>query len=194
MSNPTPKFQVIEGGRPPTHEWTDDEIRGLLMSAIKALPFVKLKKGDLPMWRPESYWHVSLTRNRDQDIARGRQYAVAAVDAMRSDGLNVLHSIFQDMTDAGVEREIEARKHKRSAKRDLVMFGFLNQLGKMFEPKDGGVFRAELDDAISGARALLMEVIGGKDVVGAAKFHVKKLEECRRRFLAGGSDDGRAAS
>ena len=186
MSNPTPKFQVVEGGRPPAHEWTEEEIRGLLMSAIKALPFVKLKKGDQPMWRPESYWHVSQTRSRDQDIVRGEQYAVAAVDAMRSDGLNVLHNIFQDMADAGVKREIEARKHKRSAKRDLVMFGFLNQLGKMFESRDGGVFRAELDDAISGARVLLMEVIGAKchkDVLGAVKFHVKKLQECRRRFL-----------
>ena len=46
MFNPTPKFQVVEGGRPPAHEWTEEEIPGLLMSAIKALPFVKLRKDD----------------------------------------------------------------------------------------------------------------------------------------------------
>jgi hypothetical protein len=148
MSNPTPKFHVIEGDRPPAHEWTEEEIRCLLMSAIKALPFVKLRKDDQPMWRPESYWHVSQTRNREQDQARGERYAIEAVAAMRSDGVNVLHNIFRDMVDAGVKREIKAQKEKRSAKRDSVMFGFLRQLAKMFEPRDGGQFRAELDDAI----------------------------------------------
>ena len=33
MFNPTPKFQVVEGGRPPAHEWTEEEIPGLLMSS-----------------------------------------------------------------------------------------------------------------------------------------------------------------
>jgi hypothetical protein len=92
VSNPTPKLEVIQGGRPPSHKWTEEEIAQLLMSAIKALPFVKLKKDDQPMWRPESYWHVSQTRNLEQDQARGERYAIEAVAAMRSDGLNVLHS------------------------------------------------------------------------------------------------------
>ena len=50
-----------------------------------------------------------------------------------SDGCqhDVLHNIFRDMVDAGVKREIEARKEKRSAKRDTVMFGFMRQLAKI---------------------------------------------------------------
>ena len=112
------------------------------------------------MWRPESYWQVSQTRNREQDQARGERYAIEAVG--RSDGLNVLHSIFRDMIDAGVKREIEARKEKRSAKRDSVMFGFLHQLAKMFEPRGGGQFRAELDDAILDAELILVAARCGR--------------------------------
>jgi hypothetical protein len=133
------------------------------MPAIKALPFVELRKDDQPMWRPESYWQVSQMRNREQDQARGERYATEAVAAMRSDGRNVLHSVFRDMIDAGVKREIEARKEKRSAKRDSVMFGFLHQLAKMFEPRGGGQFRAELDDAILDAESILVAArCGGK--------------------------------
>lgn len=129
-----PALQLIEGGRASDREWTDADIRRLSMPSIKALPFVKVKKDAEPQWHPESYWHVAQSRDWAQSHERGRQYAIAAVAAMREDGRNVLGGILRDMVRAGVDREITARKEKRRhPRRDVVMIGFLNQLGKMIE-------------------------------------------------------------
>lgn len=158
-----PKLHVIEGGLMPDHEWTPAELRRLVEPTVKALPFIKLKKDAEPMWAPESYWHVAQTNDRKQDEYRGEHYAILAVAAMRADDRNVLGSIFRAMIDAGIERALAAQKAgRRYPKGDLVMKGFLDQLARMFEPRDGGEFVREFDKAITNAQELLRALAGLK--------------------------------
>ena len=184
--NSAPKLHVIVGGLPPEHEWTEAQIRRMCEPSIKALPFVKLKKDAEPQWHPESYWKVFQTRSRDQDLARGAQYALAAMAAMRADSRNVLSDIFRDMIDAGVTRELDARKTKRRPKRDLVMSGFLDQLAKMFEPRDGGEFVAEIDDAIESVESVRQCVgrLDDKEIQGLLRGHIEELKQFRTRLSA----------
>jgi hypothetical protein len=125
-------LRVIQGSLPTQREWTEAELRRLSQPTIKALPFVKLQKDAQPMWCPESFWHVEQTGNWDRDYVRGREYAIAAMSAIRVDGRNVLPSIFRDMIASGVEREKRKGKRRRG---DVVMVGFVHQLGKMFDPR-----------------------------------------------------------
>lgn len=179
---------VIEGGLPPEQEWTEAEIRRLCMPTIKALPFVKLKQNAESQWHPESFWNVCQTRSRNQDLARGAQYALAAMTAMRADGRNVLSHIFRDMIDARVERTLKAQKVKsRNPGRDLVMSGFLDQLVKMFEPRDGGEFVAEMDRVIEDAGFFLRRMGDddcscSKEVREQLRYHIKQLQKLRERL------------
>lgn len=105
--------------------------------------------------------------------------------AMRADGCNVLSHIFREMIDAGVKRDIEARKNKRQPKRDLVMSGFLQQLAKMFEPRDGGEFITDMDEAIDRADCLLRQTREcSNEIHQSIKYHIKKLQEFRERLSA----------
>jgi hypothetical protein len=198
-----PKLQVIEGGRIPDHEWTQAELRRMVEPTIKALPFVKVKKDAEPMWCPESYWHVPQTNNRKQDECRGEHYAILAIAAMRADDRNVLGSIFRAMIDAGVQLELAARKEgRRYPKGDLVMKGFLDQLARMFDPRDGGEFVREFDKAITNAQELLRALAGlkcqdknRKQPIDLQKFNILELVETRARIRkASMSKQGRPAS
>jgi hypothetical protein len=190
-----PKLQVIEGGLLPEHEWTEAEVRRVYEPAIKALPFVGLKKDAEPRWRPESYWRVTQSTSKDQDEVRGQHYAIAAVAAMRADGCNVLPDIFRDMIDASVKRELDAIKNKRRyPKRDTVMRGFLDQLAKMFDPRVGGEFADEFDGAIRHSQEMVNSLthlaanIKGKNqfylrqLIDLQKLTVKELEKARERI------------
>jgi hypothetical protein len=146
---PSPKLQVIQGGLPPEpeHEWTAAEILRRVMPSIKRLPFVTVKKDAKPQWNPENFWNVASTRSWSRDYKRGEQYAIAAVTAMRADGCNGLADIFRDMVDKVVEQERMARREKRRLpKRDVVVVGFLHQLGNMPEPNQDAELARELDE------------------------------------------------
>ena len=74
---------------------------------------------------------------------------------MRADGRNVLGRIFRDMIKSNVEQESTARKEKRPRpRRDAIMADFLDQLEKIFEPKEHGQFAAELENAIELAQSI----------------------------------------
>lgn len=185
-----PTLQLIEGGRRAEHEWTDEELRRLEMPSIKALPFVKLKKDAEPGWLPESFWHVVRTRDGDQDRARGSRYAVAAIQAMRADGCNVLSRILRDMIRSEVEREATARKEgRRRSRYDAVMAGFLDGLGVIFASCGNVLLAQELDRLIGNADFIkeCMSNLSGKDRTGILKIqedHIEKL----RALQAGASD------
>src|ERR1700716_3334046 len=78
-------FLRVAYSAPKLSESTIEGIRRLTLPATKALPFVKLKANDQPLWRPESFWHVAPTGKREMDVRLGRQYARDAIVAMKAD-------------------------------------------------------------------------------------------------------------
>jgi hypothetical protein len=101
------------------------DIRRFTLLATKALPFVKLRPNDQPMLRPESYWHVRSTGKRKLDLQLGRQYARAAIAAMKADrNSNLLALILQDIVRDAVHR---AARHGGSPQSPTVL-GFLAEL------------------------------------------------------------------
>jgi hypothetical protein len=126
-----PKLRLIHGGLPPEHEWTEAAVRRIMKPSIKQLPFVQLKPNAEPLWEPNSYWYVSTAGRWGQAYRLGQDYARQAVAAMQADGFNVLPSIFRDMIDSGIEH---AKQKKGRRRGDVVMLGFLHQLGHMFSP------------------------------------------------------------
>ena len=101
------------------------DIRRFTLPATKALPFVKLRPNDQPMLRPESYWHFRSTGKRLRDLQLGRQYARAAIAAMKADrNSNLLALILQDIVKDAVHR---AARHGGSPQSPTVL-GFLAEL------------------------------------------------------------------
>jgi hypothetical protein len=104
---------------------TATDLRRFTLPATKALPFVKLRPNDQPMLRPESYWHVRSTGKRLRDLQLGRQYARAAIAAMKADrNSNLLALILQDIVKDAVHR---AGRHGGSPQSPTVL-GFLAEL------------------------------------------------------------------
>src|SRR5262245_53356558 len=104
------------------------EIRRFTLPATKALPFVKLKANDQPMWFPESFWHVEPTGKRDVDVRLGRAYARQAIAAMKADqNSHVIAHVIQDII-----KEVSQRtwQKKGRARRDAVVLGFLCELSE----------------------------------------------------------------
>src|SRR5215510_862795 len=96
-ASPTP-FLRLAYSAPLPDQSTADELRRYMQPATKALPFVKLRANDQPLWRPESYWNVKTTNDKERDMRLGRKYAraaIAAVKADRNEGLIAL--IVQDI-------------------------------------------------------------------------------------------------
>jgi hypothetical protein len=56
-----------------------------MQPATKALPFVKLRANDHPLWRAESFWNVKTTQDKERDVRLGRKYARAAIAAVKAD-------------------------------------------------------------------------------------------------------------
>jgi hypothetical protein len=98
-------FLRVAYSAPAPEEATGTDIRRFTLPAAKALPFVKLRANDQPMVRPESFWHVRPTRKRQRDVQIGRQYAHAAIAAMRADrNSNLVALIIQDIVKDAVDR------------------------------------------------------------------------------------------
>jgi hypothetical protein len=106
---------------------TIEELRRLISPATKALPFVKLRANDQPLWRPESYWHVKSTGNRGMDAELGRAYARKAISAMKADHNAALISlIIQDIIHDSVRR---GGKNGRG-RIGHIAAGFLNEISR----------------------------------------------------------------
>jgi hypothetical protein len=103
-SRPTP-FLRLAYSAPVLQQSTIEEIRRLMLPATKALPFVKLRANDQPLWRPESFWHVEPTGKREMDVRLGRKYARQAIAAMNADhNSHLIAHIIQDIIKDATER------------------------------------------------------------------------------------------
>jgi hypothetical protein len=104
---------------------TIEELRRLTLPATKALPFVKLRANDQPLWRPENYWHTKSTGKRATDVELGRDYARKAIAAMKADRNNALIAlIVQDIIHEAGER----RAGKRRCALSHLAVGFLREI------------------------------------------------------------------
>jgi len=98
-----------------------------MLSATKALPFVKLRADDQPLLRPESFWHVEPTGKREMDVRLGRKYARQAVAAMKADhNAHLIALIVQDIIKDAIERTGKKGRGRRSA----IMLGFLTEISE----------------------------------------------------------------
>jgi hypothetical protein len=118
-------FLRVAYSAPAPDESIGTEIRRFMLPATKALPFVKLRADDQPLLRPESFWDVRPTENRQRDIQIGRQYARAAIAAMKADrNSNLIALIIQDIIKDAVDR---TGKKGRSLQSPMVL-GFLAEI------------------------------------------------------------------
>ena len=118
-------FLRVAYSAPPPDQSTAAEIRRFTLPATKALPFVKLRADDQPLLRPESFWDVRPTGNRQRDIQIGRQYARAAIAAMKADrNSGLIALIIQDIIRDAVDR---TGKKGRSLQSPMVL-GFLAEI------------------------------------------------------------------
>jgi len=119
-------FPRLAYSAPASSEVTIEELRRLTLPATKALPFVKLRVNDQPLWQPESYWCVRSTGKRDTDVQLGRSYAHKAIAAMKADrNSRLIAHIVQDII-----REAVARTGKKKGARgpSPIAIGFLNEI------------------------------------------------------------------
>jgi hypothetical protein len=115
-------FLRLAYSAPTLRDETMEGIRRLTLPATKALPFVKLKADDQPLWRPESFWHVQPTGKRDADVRLGRKFACKAIAAMKADrNSHLIAHIVQDIINEAAQRP---RKSERGRYRPIVL-GFL---------------------------------------------------------------------
>ena len=105
---------------------TAEELRRYMQPATKALPFVKLRANDQPLWRPECYWHVKSTRDKERDLRLGRKYARTAIAAMKADrNSGLIGLIIQDIV-----RVSSKSSGKRAPLRlSPIAQGFISEFG-----------------------------------------------------------------
>src|SRR5262245_36909328 len=103
-SKPVP-FLRLAYSAPLLQAETMEGIRRLTLPATKALPFVKLKPNDQPLWRPESFWHVQPTGKREADVRLGRKFACQTIAAMKADhNSHLIAHIVQDIINDAAQR------------------------------------------------------------------------------------------
>ena len=120
-SRPAP-FLRLAYSAPMLQDETFAAIHRLTLPATKALPFVKLKPNDQPLWRPDSFWHVQPTGKREADVRLGRKFACKAIAAMKADrNSHLIAHIMQDIINEAAQR---TRKDERGRYRPIVL-GFL---------------------------------------------------------------------
>jgi hypothetical protein len=126
-------FLRVAYSAPPPGESIGEELRRFTLPATKALPFVKLRANDQPLLRPESFWRVRPTGKRERDVQIGRQYARAAIAAMKADRNSsliamIVQDIVRDALDTGL-------KKGRSAQSPTVL-GFLAEISEQLAVAD----------------------------------------------------------
>ncbi len=104
------------------------EIRRFTLPATKALPFVKVRDNDQPLWRPESFWNVEPTGKREDDLRLGRKYARLAIAAMKADrDSDLIAQVIQDIIKNAVEH---LGKNGRGRNNPAVL-GFLAEISEV---------------------------------------------------------------
>jgi len=120
-------FLRVAYSAPAPDESIGTDVRRFTLPATKALPFVKLRANDQPMFRPESFWHVRPTGKRERDVLIGRQYAREAIAAMKADrNSSLIALIIQDIIKDAVDR---TTKKSRSLQSPTVL-GFLAEISE----------------------------------------------------------------
>jgi hypothetical protein len=98
-------FLRLAYSAPSPEESVGAEILRFTLPATKALPFVKVRDNDQPLWRPESYWNVEPTGKREDDLRLGRKYARLAIAAMKADhNGDLIARVLRDIVKDSVER------------------------------------------------------------------------------------------
>jgi hypothetical protein len=93
-----------------------------MLPATKALPFVKLRADDQPLWHPESYWSAKPTGKRGRDSELGRVYARKAIAAMKADhNRGLISLIIRDIVQDAANRPGRGRL-------SYLALGFLNEI------------------------------------------------------------------
>src|SRR5439155_16561367 len=111
------------------HESSVEEVRRFTLPAAKALPFVKLRANDQPMWRPESFWCVEPSGKRETDVRLGRNYAREAIAALKADRNNQLIAyIIQDIIKDAIE--CTGKKGRGRGRRNGAVLGFLSEISE----------------------------------------------------------------
>jgi hypothetical protein len=97
-------FLRLAYSAPEPDESIATEIRRFTLPATKALPFVKVRANDQPLWRPESFWNVVSTGKRENDVQLGRKYARLAIAAMKADrDSDLIARVIQDIIKDAIE-------------------------------------------------------------------------------------------
>src|ERR1700719_307536 len=97
-------FLRVAYSAPAPGESIGAEIRRFTLPATKALPFVKVRANDQPLWRPESFWNVVSTGKRENDVRLGRKYARLAIAAMKADhDSDLIALVIQDIIKDAIE-------------------------------------------------------------------------------------------
>jgi hypothetical protein len=118
-------FLRVAYSAPAPDEATGTDIRRFTLPAAKALPFVKLRLNDQPMLRPESFWHIRPTGKRQRDVQIGRQYARAAIAAMKADrNSNLVALIIQDI----VKDALDGTARNGGGPQSPTVLGFLAEI------------------------------------------------------------------
>jgi len=106
---------------------TAADILRYMLPATKALPFVKLRTNDQPLWRPESFWQVASTGDRKKDVNLGRRYARLAIAAMKADrDRQLIASVVQDIISDTMTRSQGRGRPQPSA----AVLGFLAEISE----------------------------------------------------------------
>jgi hypothetical protein len=104
------------------------EILRFTLPATKALPFVKVRDNDQPLWRPESFWNVEPTGKREDDLRLGRKYARLAIAAMKADhDSDLIARVLQDIISDAVAHH---GKNGRGRNNPTVL-GFLAEISEL---------------------------------------------------------------
>jgi hypothetical protein len=126
-ARPTSFLRLAYSAPTPHDNSQSEEIRHFMLPAAKALPFVKLRANDQPMWRPETFWSVEPTGKREMDVRLGRNYAREALAAMKADGnSHLIAYILQDI----IKDAIESKGKKGRGRRNGAMLGFLSEISE----------------------------------------------------------------
>ena len=105
---------------------TAEELRRYMAPATKALPFVKLRANDQPLWRPECYWDVKPTQDKERDQRLGRKYARIAIAAMKADrNSDLIGLIVQDI--ARVSCKVSGKRGP--LRLSPIAQGFISEIG-----------------------------------------------------------------
>jgi hypothetical protein len=120
-------FLRLAYSAPASTEAIGIEVLRFTLPATKALPFVKLRANDQPFWRPESFWHVEATGNRENDLRLGRKYARLAIAATKADhDSDLIALVIQEI----IKKAIEQTGKRGRGRHSPAALGFLAEISK----------------------------------------------------------------